>query len=131
MRFEGGVDMRAHALGQAQHDERWLPVRLSEIDAAGGAWADGRVEIRCQGRKLPYSIFDKNPQVDQGAIVENKRLGAVLAFIHAAQQERDRVRLASKKLTLREKARIRLAARQAHPLSNRTLLLGQEADIST
>ncbi len=44
-------------------------------------WEDGRVELHCEGRVLPYSIFDKNPIVSQGAIVENKRLGAVLAAI--------------------------------------------------
>src|ERR1022692_3200388 len=44
-------------------------------------WEDGRVEIQCAGRTLPYSIFDKNPHVAAGAIVENKRLGAVLAVI--------------------------------------------------
>jgi hypothetical protein len=58
---------------------------------------DGRVEIHCAGRTLPFSIFDKNPHVAAGAIVENKRLGAVLAVIQAAQDERDRTRLASKK----------------------------------
>ena len=93
---------------------------------------DGRVEIRCAGRTLPFSIFDKNPQVAQGAIVENKRLGAVLAVIRAAQDERDRTRLASKKLTIREKQRI-LAARQLSDAipANRTFLLGTNPDIST
>jgi len=41
--------------------------------------------------------------------VENKRLGAVLSVIQASQAERDKVRLASKKLTLREKERIEAA----------------------
>src|SRR5258705_7132678 len=41
-------------------------------------WEDGRVEIRCEGRLLPYSPFDKNRCVNQGAVVENKRLGAAL-----------------------------------------------------
>jgi Helix-turn-helix domain len=72
-------------------------------------WEDGRVEIQCAGRTLPYSIFDKNPHVAAGAIVENKRLGAVLAVIQAVQVERDRTRLASKKLTIRQKDRIRAA----------------------
>lgn len=72
-------------------------------------WEDGRVEIQCEGRTLPYSIFDKNPHVAAGAIVENKRLGAVLAVIQAGQDQRDRSRLASRKLTLRQKDRIRAA----------------------
>ncbi len=35
-------------------------------------WEDGSVEIHCQGRKLPYSVFDKNPVVSQGAVVEKR-----------------------------------------------------------
>jgi hypothetical protein len=70
---------------------------------------DGRVEIRCEGQLLPYSPFDKNRCVDQGAIVENKRLGAMLSAIQASQAERDKARLASKTLTLREKESIEAA----------------------
>ena len=47
--------------------------------------------------------------VDQGAVVENKRRGAVLSVIQASQAERDQKRLASKKVTLREKKRIEAA----------------------
>src|SRR4028119_2214100 len=42
-------------------------------------------------------------------LVENKRLGAVLATIQAAQVRRDEARLASPKLTLRRKERLRAA----------------------
>jgi hypothetical protein len=62
---------------------------------------------------LPFTLFDKNPHVAQGAIVENKRLGAVLAVIQQGQVERDRERLDSKKLTLRQKERILLAQQRA------------------
>jgi len=72
-------------------------------------WEEGRVEIRCEGRLRPYSPFDKNRCVTQGAVVENKRLGAALSVIQASQLERDKVRLASRKLTLREKDRIEAA----------------------
>ena len=41
--------------------------------------------------------------------MENKRLGAVLSVIQASQVERDKKRLASKKVTLREKERIEAA----------------------
>jgi hypothetical protein len=43
--------------------------------------ADGRVDIRHEGRSLPYSVYDKQPLVAAGDVVENKRLGAALAFI--------------------------------------------------
>jgi hypothetical protein len=59
------------------------------------------------------TVFDKNPQVTQGAIVENMRLDAVLALIQAGQVQRDRERLASKKLTLRQKERIKCARAKA------------------
>jgi hypothetical protein len=70
-------------------------------------WEDGRVEIHCDGRKLPYSALDQHPHVEPGEVVENKRLGAVLATIQLAQAQRDVVRLASPRMTLRQKERIR------------------------
>jgi transposase len=72
-------------------------------------WADGRVELRFKGRLLPYTLFDKNPLVSQGDVVENKRLGAALSAIQDLQRERDADRFASKKLTLREKDRLHAA----------------------
>jgi hypothetical protein len=68
--------------------------------------ADGRVEIRHDEHLLPYELFDREAHIAQGEIVENKRLGAALAAIQATHEHRDAARLASKKLTLREKARI-------------------------
>jgi len=50
-------------------------------------YPDGRIEIRHKGQPLPYTTFDKVRHVDQGAIVSNKRLGAVLAHIQANQEE--------------------------------------------
>jgi transposase len=69
-------------------------------------WENGRVEIECQGTSLPYTVLDKNPRVQPGAIVENKRLGAVLSLIKDQQDNRDHKRLKSKKITLRQKKRI-------------------------
>src|SRR4030081_2191233 len=48
--------------------------RVTVID-----YPDGRLTIRYNGVDLPYRIFDKRPQVNQAAIVENKRLGPILA----------------------------------------------------
>src|SRR5690242_13494972 len=48
---------------------------------------DGRLAIRHKGRDLPYRTFDKLRRVDQAAVVENKRLGAVLAHIRERQAE--------------------------------------------
>src|SRR5215218_1895250 len=46
---------------------------------------DGRLEIRWKGLCLPYSVFDKLQRVSHAAIVENKRLGEVLAWIKERQ----------------------------------------------
>jgi hypothetical protein len=55
-------------------------------------YPDGRIAIRYEGRDLPYRIFDKLQKVDQGVIVENKRLGAVLAYCAERQKEFDDLR---------------------------------------
>jgi hypothetical protein len=52
-------------------------------------YPDGRVQIRVAGESLPYSTYDKLGAVDQGAIVERKRLGAVLQVAQAVQAHRD------------------------------------------
>ena len=46
---------------------------------------DGRLEMRWKGRSLPYSAFDKLQRVSHAAIVENKRLGEILAWIKEQQ----------------------------------------------
>ncbi len=75
---------------------------------------DGHVEIRHANKPLPCCVFfDKAPRVSQGAVVANKRLGAVLSKIRRDQQERDRQRLARRSLTNRQKTRIRSAAARA------------------
>src|SRR5829696_2670504 len=48
-------------------------------------YPDGRFAIRHNGLNLPFRIFDKLGKVDQAAIVENKRLGTVLAHIRERQ----------------------------------------------
>jgi hypothetical protein len=43
-------------------------------------YPDGRIELRADGIALPYATYDRYPELDQGAIVENKRLGHVLQW---------------------------------------------------
>ena len=50
-------------------------------------FADGRFEVRWKGLSLPYRAFDKDQRVTHTAIVENKRLGEVLAYIKERQDE--------------------------------------------
>ena len=49
---------------------------------------DGRFEIRHQGLALPYLVFDKGRQVQQGSVVANKNLGAAMTVIKAKQARR-------------------------------------------
>jgi hypothetical protein len=51
-------------------------------------YPDGRLSIRYKGVELAYRTFDKLRHVDQGAIADNKRLGAVLAMIRDEQLRR-------------------------------------------
>src|SRR5262249_42501851 len=48
-------------------------------------FADGQLDVRWRGLSLPYVVFDKEQRVRQAEVVENKRLGAALAFIKAQQ----------------------------------------------
>ena len=63
--------------------------RVTVID-----YPDGRLAIRHNGVDLPYRTYDKLRRVTQAAIVENKRLSEVLAYVAQRQQERDEQRSA-------------------------------------
>lgn len=52
-------------------------------------YPDGRIEPRANGAALPHTIYDRLSEVDQGAVVENKRLGHVLQVAHLVQEQRD------------------------------------------
>src|SRR3954466_6278652 len=76
-------------------------ILLEPTDAARGLarkrvtvheFPDGRLAIRHKGRDLPYRTFDKLRRVDQAAVVDNKRLGTVLAVIRERQAETARKR---------------------------------------
>lgn len=52
-------------------------------------YPDGRKELRLNGVILPYSTYDRLQEIDQGAIVDNKRLGRTLEFSKLVQDKRD------------------------------------------
>lgn len=64
-------------------------------------YPDGRIEPRVNGAPLPFTIYDRLTEVDQGAIVENKRLGHVLQMAQLIQEKRDSRRSQSVPGTLR------------------------------
>ncbi|WP_446902037.1 ISNCY family transposase [Burkholderia sp. YIM B11467] len=56
-------------------------------------YPDGRIEIRADGEALPCRLYDKLAEVDQGAIVEHKRLSHALQVAEAMQAQRDNRRI--------------------------------------
>jgi transposase len=54
-----------------------------------GEYPDGRIELRADARVLPYREYDRLTEVDQGAVVEHKRLAHALAVAQALQAQRD------------------------------------------
>jgi hypothetical protein len=66
-------------------DERWPALAGKVVDTYD--FPDGRLEIRCKGLPLPYSVFDHLQRVSHAPIVENKRLGEVLACIKQQQDQ--------------------------------------------
>lgn len=73
--------------------------RSDRSEAAAGhyvdtyAFADGRFEVRWKGFPLPYRVFDKDRRVTHSAIVENKRLSEVLAWVKEQQDAPPQVRI--------------------------------------
>nr|ULG15657.1 transposase [Serratia proteamaculans] len=82
-------------------------------------YPDGTLGFKYGYRTLTYQVFDKLAIVDQGAIVDNKRLGAVLKLAQAQQDERDRdgQRERSKKMPKRRaQARLQEQLRAINPV---------------
>ena len=52
-------------------------------------YPDGQIDIKHLGQSLKHRIFDKLARINQGEIVENKRLGAVLRLAMAEQERLD------------------------------------------
>ena len=52
-------------------------------------YPDGRLAIKHNDHELPYRTFDRRQQVNQAAVVENKRLGPILAYVTERQKELD------------------------------------------
>ncbi|SAK52529.1 integrase catalytic subunit [Caballeronia glebae] len=68
-----------------------LPANRKLISRYVQVWeyADGRIEIRANGRLIASRAYDRLAEVDQGAIVEHKRLAHVLQISQAIQAQRD------------------------------------------
>lgn len=77
-------DKAIYLLGDTPMNRRLIGKYIEVYD-----YPDGRIEIRANDYVLPYVRYDRLPDVDQGAIVENKRLGHVLQIAQLVQQQRD------------------------------------------
>jgi hypothetical protein len=56
-------------------------------------WADGRIEILCEGKSLPYTVVDECPDiVVPGEVVEQKRMAEIMSEIEKLQHRGGRVR---------------------------------------
>lgn len=58
-------------------------------------YPDGRIEIRADGVSLPYVPYDRLTHIDQGAVIEHKRLSHVLRVAQTLQAQRDDRRVGS------------------------------------
>jgi transposase len=56
-------------------------------------YPDGRIELRALERVLAYRQYDRLDEVDQGAIVDNKRLSGALELAQRMQAQRDNRRI--------------------------------------
>jgi hypothetical protein len=52
-------------------------------------YPDGAIEVRANGAALAYKCYDRLGEMDQGEVVEHKRLGHVLQVARAVQEQRD------------------------------------------
>ena len=78
---------------------------------------DGTIAIQYGHRKLGFKVFDKLEEVDQGQIVDNKRLGAVLKFAQAKQQQYDRQQKRSRSKSAPKRTAQQRAIRQLEEIN--------------
>ena len=77
-------DKVIYLIDPTEENQRLIHQEVKVIDRP-----DGTISIQYGHRKLVFKVFDKLEKIDQGQIVDNKRLGAVLKFAQAKQQQYD------------------------------------------
>ena len=82
-----GIDRRLYLLEDSPDNRRLIGTYAEFYE-----YPDARLELRAGGRALPYVLYDRLSNVDQGAIVDNKRLGRTLQIAHMVQEHRDNTR---------------------------------------
>ena len=82
-------------------------------------YPDGTVALMHEGRKLNYSIFNKLAGLQQNEIVENKRLGSVLAHIqqqHEVLEKQNKRSRAKKSMPSRKAQKAVIEQRNLNPV---------------
>jgi Helix-turn-helix domain len=77
-------DRVIYLLDNTKANRRWIGRYLEVWE-----YPDGRIEIRADGIALPARRYDKLAEIDQGAVIEHKRLGHTLQVAQALQAQRD------------------------------------------
>ncbi|OXC73488.1 ISNCY family transposase [Caballeronia sordidicola] len=70
-------------------------------------YPDGRIEIRADGAALRYVPYDKLSEIDQGVVIEHKRLGHTLQVAQALQAQRDNRRVSGSPSRTNRGAKVR------------------------
>lgn len=82
-------------------------------------YPDGTLALMHEGRKLNYSIFNKLAGLQQNEIVENKRLGSVLAHIqqqHEVLEKQNKRSRAKKSMPSRKAQKAVIEQRNLNPV---------------
>jgi hypothetical protein len=77
-------------------------------------YPDARLEIRADGVVLPCVPYDRLAEIDQGAVIEHKRLGHALQVAQAMQAQRDNRRIAGSPSRTNRGAAVR-KPKSSHP----------------
>jgi hypothetical protein len=96
------------------YDRKQIILERSELsEGLGGRYVDlcefpdGTLEVRSNGRTLPYRLFSKDQRVSHTAVVENKRLSHALTIIKAQQdvKREPKVQTNSEKISYKKNPR--------------------------
>lgn len=86
-------------------------------------YPDGRIEIRVNGAALPCIRYDRLSEIDQAAVVDNKRLGHTLQMAEIIQAQRDDRRTSGSPSRTNQGEAPRLKERKAGTRKQRELTL--------
>ncbi|MFM0502053.1 ISNCY family transposase [Paraburkholderia caffeinilytica] len=86
-------------------------------------YPDGRIEIRVNGAALPCVPYDRLSEIDQAAVVDNKRLGHTLQMAQIIQAQRDDRRTSGSPSRTNQGEAPRLKERKAGTRKQRELTL--------